>query len=478
MSFQRLKLFITATILVSSGAQAISLEEYLNEVRANNKAVKGLKISTEAKAVRKSEGNLFFKPSFFLTGEYYDDQRPTNAPTFQGTQTLRHTARAGLSQNFRTGTRASLSYNYYKTQINGVSRALIPNNSFFDVAPQLEVTQSLWRNFLGSEFEAQVNAQVEQVNAQRWNDQFLAKQVLINAENAYWRLYVLQTSLKVIEDSIVRAKKIRDWNANRVRQNLTDESDLVQAEANLSSRQIELQDNKTDIEAALRAFNSIREVDGETPVNLEGTKGKDSSYILDATLPQKMSMREDVRAFLAQKNLALANAELGRQRNRPNLELYASYSMNGRDANSYADAKEMAFTNTRPFSIYGIRFTTPLDFGALNDYKKAYAQEVTASELQFKRKQYEVDREYEILQERFANFKQRLRLMQELERIQERKLAVEKRRYNQGRTTTFQVLQFEQDYANTQVLKLRFEGELISVYNQLKLFSGVEYEQQ
>lgn len=478
MLFQRLKLLTTAAILVSSGAQAISLEEYLNEVRANNKSVKGLVISTEAKVARRKEGTLFFKPAFFLTGEYYDDQRPTNAPTFQGTQTLRHTVRGGLTQNFSTGTKATLSYNYYKTQINGVNPALIPNRKFFDVAPQLEITQSLWRNFLGSEFEATVDAQIAQVDAQRWNDQFLAKQVLINAENAYWRLYVLQTSTQVIEESLERAKKIRDWNANRVRQNLTDESDLVQADANLNTREIELQDNKTDVEAALRAFNSIRETDGTTPVNLEGTKGKNSSYILDATLPPKMSMREDVRAFLAQKNLALANAELGRQRNRPNLELYASYSMNGRDANSYRDAYDMAMTNTRPFSIYGIRFTTPLDFGALNDYKKAYAQEVTASELQFKRKQYEVDREYEILQERFANFKQRLRLMQKLELIQEKKLRVEKRRYDQGRTTTFQVLQFEQDYATTQIQKLRFEGELIAVYNQLKLFSGVEYEQQ
>jgi outer membrane protein TolC len=477
MLFQRLILFSATFLMVMTQAHALSLEEYLNEVRANNRAVRGYKISTEAKELRRDEGKLFFKPSFFLTGEYYDDQRPTNSIVFQGNQTLRHTVRAGLSQNFSTGTKATISYNYYKTQINGVSPTLIPNNKFFDVAPQIELSQSLWRNFLGSEFEATVNAQVAQVDAQRWNEQYLAKQTLINAENAYWQLYVAQTSLKVLEDSLQRAKKIRDWNVNRVRNNLTDESDLVQATANVQSREIELQDIRTDIETALRQFNSIREVEGEV-VNLEGSKGKDSSYILDATVPQKMKMREDVRAFLAQKNLAIANAELGRQRNRPNLELYASYSMNGRDANSYRDAKDQAFSNTRPFSIYGVRFSTPIDFSSLNDYKQAYANEVTASELQYKRKAYEVDREYEILQERFANFKQRLKLMQEFVVIQEKKLKVEKRRYDQGRTTTFQVLQFEQDFANAQLLKLRFERELIAVYNQLKLFSGVEYEQQ
>jgi outer membrane protein TolC len=477
MSFQRLITVTALALTASQGVFAITLEDYLNEVREKNTSVRGLKISTEAKELRRTEGTLFFKPSFFLTGEYSDDQRPTLAPAFQGTQTIRHTLRAGLSQNFRTGTKATLSYNYYKNQLNGVNPSLVPARQFFDVAPQIELTQSLWRNFLGSEFEATEKAQIAQVDAARWNDQYLAKQVLINAENAYWRLYVAQTSLKVVEESLERAKKIRDWNANRVRNNLTDESDLVQADANLQSRELGLQDTKTEIDTALRDFNSIRQVEGEV-VNLEGTKGKDSSYILDASLPQKMKMREDVRAFLANKELALANAELGRQRNRPNLELYANYSMNGRDANSYNDAYDMAFSNRRPYSVYGIRFTMPLDLSALSDYKKAYAQEVTASDLQFQRKQYEVDREYEILQERFANFKQRLKLTQKMVQIQEKKLSVEKRRYNQGRTTTFQVLQFEQDFAEAQLLKLRYERELITVYNQLKLFSGVEYEQQ
>lgn len=457
-------------------AHALTLEDYLEEVKTKNGGVRGVKASSEAKAVRLEEGELFFKPSFFLTGEYYDDQRPTNAPTFQGTQTLRHTLRAGLQQNFETGTKATLSYNYYKTQINGVSRQLIPNKKFFDVAPQIEVSQSLWRNFLGSEFKASVEAQKAQVEAQRYSELFNYKQILMNAENAYWRLYVAQTSLKVQKESLERAKKLRDWNAGRLKNNLIDESDFIQAEANVQSREIEYQDTMTEVRTALMDFNSFRESPNDE-VNLEGTKGIDSAYILNASVPAKMELREDVLAFLANKKLAQANAELGTQRNRPNLELYGSYSINGRDGNSYADAKEQAWAATKPFSIVGVRFTTSLDVWAMNDYKKAYAKEVVATEMQYKRKVYEVEREYEILVDRFKQFKERLVLAMKMEKIQLKKLETERKRYNQGRTTTFQVLQFEQDYANTQLLKLRYEYELIAVYNQLKLFSGVENEQ-
>lgn len=475
MYFQRF-MTVTGIVLLSLPvANALTLEEYLSEVKAKNTGIIGLKSSAEAKNLRRDEGSLFFKPSFFLTGEYYDDQRPTNAPAFQGTQTLRHTVRTGISQNLRLGTQVAVSYNYYKTQINGAG-PILERRKFFDVAPQIEITQSLWRNFLGAEYEARETAQNAQVEAQKFTDIFNYKQALMNAENAYWRLYVAQTSLKVQEESLERAKRLRDWNANRFKNNLTDESDVVQAEANLQNREIEYQDTLTEIQTALRDFNSIREVQDEQ-VNLEGTKGKNSSYILDATLPEKMSLREDVRAFLAQRKVAEANAKLGTERNRPNLELYGTYSMNGRDE-QYADARRQAIGATRPFSIVGVRFTTPLDLGSMNDYKKSYAQEVTASELQYKRKSFEVEREWEILNERFNNFKTRLKLAQKMVQVQEKKLLTEKRRFNQGRTTTFQVLQFEQDFANAQLLKLRYERELISVYNQLKLFAGVDYDQQ
>jgi outer membrane protein TolC len=476
MLFQRLKALSVLALLAIPSAYAITLEDYMSEVKSKNEGILGIKASADAKSLRYDEGTLFFKPSFFLTGEYSDDQRPTNAPTFQGTQTLRHTLRSGLSQNLRTGTKLAISYNMYKTQINGVSPQLIPNKKFFDVAPQLEFTQSLWRNFLGSEFESTEKAQNAQVEAQKFTDLYNYKQLLINAENAYWRLYVAQTSLRVQEESLERAKRLRDWNSTRFKNNLTDESDVVQAESNVQSREIEYQDTLTEIQAALRDFNSLREVEGES-VDLEGTKGKDSSYILEATLPAKMKLREDVSAYLANQKLATANAELGIQRNRPNLELYGTYSMNGRDK-QYHEAYDMAVTNTRPYSIVGVRFTTPLDIGSLNDYKKSYAQEKTASELQFKRKSYEVEREWETLNERFENYKKRLKLAQRMVVVQDRKLTTEKRRYSQGRTTTFQVLQFEQDFANAQLQKLRYERELILVYNQLKLFSGVDHDQQ
>jgi outer membrane protein TolC len=454
---------------LSGLTQELSLDEFLLQVETKNGIVRGTKISAEAKELRRDEGSLFFRPSFFLTGEYSDDQRPTTAPAFQGSQTLRHTLRTGLSQNFRTGTKASISYNYYKTQINGASQSLLPQSVFFDVAPMLEVSQSLWRNFLGKEFEATEVAQNSANEALKFQEEFHYKQLLMQAKNAYWRLYFAQQGLKVQKESLERAEKLRDWNRGRVRSNLVDEAELLQAEANLQNRELEYQDTLTELETAEREFNSFRE--GSDTVTLKKVQDIESKFIRTARLPKKSELREDVLATIASNRAALAQAESGNERNKPNLEVYGSYSINGRDK-QYADARVQSFGATRPMSVVGIRFVTPMDFGALADYRESYGRDKLASEMKMKRKTYEVEREWEILNERFENFKARLKLTQKLEKVQEKKLLSEKRRYNQGRTTTFQVLQFEQDFANAQLLKLRNERELIVVYNQLMLFAG------
>lgn len=456
-------------ISFSALSQELSLDQYLLEVQTKNGGVRGTKISAEAKGLRHDEGSLFFRPSFFLTGEYRDDQRPTTAPTFQGTQTLTHTLKGGLSQNFRTGTKASISYNYFKTQINGASPALLPNAMFFDVAPMIEISQSLWRNFLGSEFEASEIAQNSANESQKFQEEFNYKQLMMQAKNAYWRLYFAQQSLKVQKESLDRAEKLRDWNRNRVRNNLVDEAELLQAEANLQSRELDYQDTLTELATSEREFNSFREA--QESVKLTAQDNVESKYILEAKLPAKGEIREDVLATIATNRASLAQAQIGNERNKPNLEVYGSYAINGRDK-QYADARDQAFGATRPMSVVGVRFTTPLDFGSLSDYRESYNREKLASEMKMKRKTFEVEREWEILTERFENFKGRLKLTQKLEKVQERKLLSEKRRYNQGRTTTFQVLQFEQDFANAQLLKLRNERELIVVYNQLMLFAG------
>lgn len=75
------------------------------------------------------------------------------------------------------------------------------------------------------------------------------------------------------------------------------------------------------------------------------------------------------------------------------------------------------------------------------------------------------------LSQKFNEARLRLKMADELVAMQKEKLEYEKYRFNLGRTTTYQVLTFEQDYAQSLISRLRIENEILALHAQLKTFT-------
>jgi len=159
LKITNLSLF-TVLLILTLEARAMNLQEYLNIVEENNGAVIAAKKNTEAKLQRQDEHTSSFVPNVFLNGIYSNDQRPNTSPAVLGTKTDRTYYQGGVTQAFRTGTNATLSYNILKTDMTGATAVSEP--LFYDVYPQLELSQSLWRNFNGNEIRAQETQQKSQ----------------------------------------------------------------------------------------------------------------------------------------------------------------------------------------------------------------------------------------------------------------------------------------------------------------------------
>lgn len=71
---------------------------------------------------------------------------------------------------------------------------------------------------------------------------------------------------------------------------------------------------------------------------------------------------------------------------------------------------------------------------------------------------------------KFCNAKKRLDIATSLESIQWQKLQAERQRLTHGKTTTYQVLLFEQDFANTQISRLVIQDEIFNLLAQLKTY--------
>jgi outer membrane protein TolC len=56
------------------------------------------------------------------------------------------------------------------------------------------------------------------------------------------------------------------------------------------------------------------------------------------------------------------------------------------------------------------------------------------------------------------------------ESAQKEKLDYEKQRFERGRSTTFQILQFENDYANAQLGAIKARTDILEIMAKLKTF--------
>ncbi|MDH4225644.1 MAG: TolC family protein, partial [Deltaproteobacteria bacterium] len=96
--------------------------------------------------------------------------------------------------------------------------------------------------------------------------------------------------------------------------------------------------------------------------------------------------------------------------------------------------------------------------------------DIAAADLNYRRKLFEAETDWRDLTQRFVEAMNRLKLAREIELSQKEKLEYERERLKRGRTTTSQVILFEQDNAVAQLTRLQAQLEALSVLATLKSF--------
>jgi outer membrane protein TolC len=131
-----------------------------------------------------------------------------------------------------------------------------------------------------------------------------------------------------------------------------------------------------------------------------------------------------------------------------------------------------AFKSTHSANTYGVNLTIPLDVGSMvNGVRGAkYVQE--NAELALEQQKLNEAQGWSEIESRFAEARTRLNLLRTIENVQKEKYENERQRLLRGRTTTYQALAFEQEYAQTQINTLRTQNEVLQLRAQMKLYRG------
>lgn len=446
-----------------------TLESYISQVLGKNDAVRASDQASKGAELRKEEGTLLLAPTLFGSAQFLTDKKETSNPAFSGTKTQGRSYQLGISKLTSFGTEAKLYYDLTGVDITGSSLAFVPMPNYYEAKPVLEVSQSLLKNAFGYGTRAyQESLQAERLIT-RYTESFKVKMALAEAETTYWRLALAQAVVQVQRDSQKRAAKILEWTEGRTRLQLADRSDYLQAQAAYEGKNLELQTALDDLRAASQAFNSMRGSDSEDIT--EQLSPPEMQWLENLSAPKTAGARDDLKAAEQVMRLTEANVKYAANAALPDIQVFGSYALTGR-AISSSEAMNKSFASDHPTWTVGVKFSASLDVFTSLKVREGYSLESEAAAASYQRKLFDQGRDLSELGKKFSESKRRLSMAKALENAQKNKVEHERTRHTHGRTTTYQVLMFEQDFASSQLARIKIESELLGIFAQLKTYGG------
>jgi len=466
------KVFVSAALLSaccpsspSVAGDAVNLPQYLQMVRERNFSAKSSFHGKAGAEGRKREADLIFSPSLFANGEISSNGAPQDLDMAGGMYDKLETRKysAGVSQTYRFGLQAKLYYSLQHLHY------FFPGQSdtvHYNATPVIELTQSLWQNAKGMYDRSREDSTRAQAEYDKWTAENDLRTLLVSAEKSYWNLAISREIVMIRERAVSDAQAILDYDTKRAKMNLMDKSDVLQAKASLESKRLELKSAKDSAAASLRAFSSyINTVEG-AEIEVEPVQWDVLMKMSDLVRPGD---RADLQMAQAQSEQSAASARMSAETDKPLFNVYLSQSLNGQDPNVVGVVgNSLGFD--KPSTTLGVKFSIPLQYGVQKEARRGAEQKETAARLAYQQKIMDQESDWRDLSARLREARERLEMAISIEAAQKEKLEYEKKRLKEGRTTTYQVLSFEQDFSQAQYDRANIASTVLALAAQVKLY--------
>ena len=457
----------------SSKPASLSLSEYLGEVSSKHQGYQAADQSAKAAKAESAEGSLIFRPN--LTGQATSNTEGISDPLDGGDKFHTRSYKFGILDQTPVGFSGGVYFNRNELNFPPMSYGPAfgsPATAYTANWFSFDFTQSLLRNWNGKEMRAQAELVETSALAKSYSQNYVMKNVLLEAETLYWQLALAREMVLMQKDAVDRAQRIYDYTNKHVRLQLADRAEGLQASTNLQAQKLNLKTAQDSERVAAQAFNSSRGVLSNTVE--EKLVELSPELIASFNVPARSVKRDDVRAAEYQAKTTAANATLSLEKNKPTLEFFGSVPLTKPDDPS-SSAALVYPVNARPGTTIGLRITAALDIGTQSKVREGYAAEAQAADWTFQRKNFEEERDWQDLTAKFKEAKDRLKLYRDLEKTQGEKLSYERDRQTRGRSTLQQVILFETDFEQAQLGRIQTLAQLLTLNAQMKLY-GVSYE--
>lgn len=465
-----MKLLILLTLLLISGNSfALSLDEYLAQTKEQNLGYNSYKTSAKSSGLLSQKAFLLTSPNFFANAQT-GFEKQNQAITFVRYQQLNtENYSAGVEQNFSFGLNSKLYYNVNRNHYKGLTSTSFPELTY-ETNPVLQLTIPLWQGALGKEIKAKRDLTYYSNQADKFNSEANSVSFVVEAEKTYWQLVTTKEIVIILQDALRQSEKLLQSAQKKARMNLGEKADVLQAKADVESKKLQLKQAQNDARIAARNFNQKRYVNSDV-VN-EKLSEIDFDHLKKLPISKEIpGVRADVKAAAASSKSAIASAKVEEESNKPKLDLSGQYGFNGLETRRH-DAFTNSFAQNGDEAYVAIKFSMPLAIGLQSDIKKGAKASATAARMNYRQKVFDQESDWQNLLQNLQDYQENLSLSREIENLQKLKLTNERGLLKQGRTSTYQVLLFEQDYNQARINTIKNAYQFLSLIAEKKNYQN------
>jgi outer membrane protein TolC len=452
---------IAPSLVFAQSANPVSnLDRIVVQATNNSDALKGLESSLESleNEIKARELELSTRLDAELS-VYQDKREVIGSASRQGTSGL-----FGLSlvKPFSTGTELTVTTDHL---LLGKGDTLPERNT---AQWQVQLSQSLWQNSFGRSTRLRRQAEQYELLSRKASLLFQRQKFLVDVEAAYWDLVLAEKELAIRKDNVKRSETLESWTSRRVRQFAAEKTDLLQVQALLAQRKLDLVIIETDIINKQKRLEQL--VPGleynSTDLAAEEIQTLSSNY-KDQLKTKKLRLDAYALEQQAQQNLYESERQEGNLS--PDLKVFASYTSNG-IAEKFDPAWDRAIEENFAEQKVGLTLSMYLDGTGKSQQRLASEKSAEAARYRSQALARESDNAWNELGRNFQNLDEQIKIAKNLFDIQSQKLKTEQQRFQQGRTTTLQMTTFEIDAAESELRLYRLISQQQKLASQFRLF--------
>ncbi|MDR2666166.1 MAG: TolC family protein [Endomicrobium sp.] len=457
-------------VAFSAFCEVLSVKDYIDIVVKNNKEFRSvnLKIDSTKEKLLQTERKysyLFKACTNYIDGKNRAECKFNEMETYSAN--ISKFLKMGMDVSF--GLKCDKSYWKSLDMNNSSVGTDLPKPKSIFLTPSLSLQQSLWKDVNGVFTKAVISKEQAVIRSGLYLLEYEIENILLRAKFAYWDLAYSKTVIDFKKLSLERARKILNWTQKKYDMDLSEKSNLLQAQAAVKSKELDLNRAYETEKRAIKEFNQFLNIEDGSVIKYELEKfEKKSVSFKDKTIPEKKRVRADVLSALENVHIALCDQIIFQKSLGAELALKGSFDCNVTNGGIY-EKKQIGRLN---YSI-GLEYTLPLDFRLRRSINKSYKLAKLSTQESAEYAVIKESNEWLQILDDWNSAKNRLKLAGEIERIQIQRHKEDENLLRKGRSTTYFVLKSEQELDDAALNVLQSILDLIKIYEKAKiLYSG------